>query len=133
LGDKIRRPSMEEQAQAKKAQAETVDLARMLEVNKQITTLSAGATVLIATFLRDVFPGSSVTYAKLFVAVPFVLFFVAMVASVAAMLATTSSGLGRLGPPSAPNAAKYTRIAHGLFVLALIFFSVIAYVAVVTR
>jgi hypothetical protein len=72
----------------------------MLEVNKQITTLSAGATVLIATFLRDVFPGSTAAYAKLWVAVPCVLYFGAMVASVAAMLATTSSGLGRLGPPS---------------------------------
>jgi hypothetical protein len=123
---------MERQAEME-MQAETVDLARMLEANKQIATLSAGATVLIATFLRDVFPQSSVISAKLWVAVPFIVFFGAMVAAVAAMLATTSSGLGRLGPPSPHDAAKYTQWAHRLFVAAVILFCVVAYVAVVTR
>lgn len=112
---------------------ETKTLDRLLDVNKQMMTLSAGATVLIATFLKDLFPPNAAFYAKLLAGGAFLLFFGSIVSSIAAMLATTSSGLGTLGPANEDKAASYTRVAHRLFVLAVIVFATTAYAIVVTR
>jgi hypothetical protein len=115
------------------AQNETKDLDRLLDVNKQMTTLSAGATVLIATFLKDIFPDTSPFFYKVVAGVAFLIFFASIVFSIAAMLAATSSGLFNIESANRPKAERYTRVAHWLFVAAVIVFAAIAYVAVATR
>ena len=120
------------------AQNETKALDRLLDVNKQMTTLSAGATVLIATFLKDIFPDTSPFFYKVVAGVAFLIFFGSIVFSIAAMLAATSSGFFKIEPANRPKAEQYTaeqytQVAHGLFVAAVIVFAAIAYIAVATR
>ena len=71
---------------------------KLFDTNKHLTTLSAGATVLIATFMKDIFPEldtgalNLTTTAKVVIFVAFAAFFVSTIASVLAMLPYTSFG-----------------------------------------
>ena len=71
---------------------------KLFDTNKHLTTLSAGATVLIATFMKDIFPElptgalNLAAPAKIVIFVAFAAFFISTIASVLAMLPNTSYG-----------------------------------------
>src|SRR5215213_966855 len=71
---------------------------KLFDTNKHLTTLSAGATVLIATFMKDIFPEletgalNLTVFAKAVIFVAFAAFFFSTIASVLAMLPYTPYG-----------------------------------------
>lgn len=68
------------------------DTQKLFEINKQLTTLSAGSAVLIATFMKDIFPKTAtgslnlVGPAKVAIFLAFAAFFLATICAVLAML-----------------------------------------------
>jgi hypothetical protein len=68
------------------------DAQKLFEINKQLTTLSAGSAVLIATFMKDIFPETAagtlnlVGSAKAAIFFAFGAFFLATIFAVVAML-----------------------------------------------
>jgi len=100
------------------------DTDNFFEINKQLTTLSAGSTVLIATFLKDIFPQTETGTAnlaggaKLAILVAFLAFLGATAAAVLAMLPNVAS-VGRGG----------TLVSVGLFCAGILVFSLVVYLS----
>jgi hypothetical protein len=105
-------------------------LDRLLDVNKHLTTLSAGALVLIGTFSKDIFPQANLdVLATGMLAMTFLGFFLSTLASVWAMIKISIYAVGDADKGWA-DGATYTVIAIIAFAIALGFFAfvVAAYV-----
>jgi hypothetical protein len=86
------RSSDDEMGQHEVRRANMDTAQKLFEINKQLTTLSAGSAVLIATFMKDIFPRTTtgalnlVGPAKLAIFLAFAAFFLATICAVLAML-----------------------------------------------
>ena len=96
---------------------------RLFEINKQLTTLSAGSAVLIATFMKDIFPRTDtgslnlVGPAKLAIFVAFIAFFLATICAVLAML------------PFVPISQGGTGFSVTLFLVGILVFVLVVYLS----
>jgi hypothetical protein len=94
---------------------------KLFDTNKHLTTLSAGSTVLIATFMKDIFPEletgalNLTVFAKAVIFVAFVAFFLSTIASVLAMLPYTRYG------------RRSTTLSVGLFLAGILLFVGVVY------
>jgi len=102
------------------------DIDRLIDVNKHLATLSAGALVLISTFLEKLFPENLWVLLKVSVAFGFLLLVVAMFYSTGNLANLTSSGTGS-AEPRLTEARASTKRAFQLFALGLVLFAWPAY------